>query len=228
MCGRVVWVWDPETGELIRRYDDRAYDDPEIRRVLEKMRYNVPPASHLPVILGGREGAKVAVARWGFPIPDRPNGVFNTKIETARESPLWAGLIGRTHCVFPVKGFYEWRRSGRIQTPYFIHRKDGKPMLLAGLYGKRRLDGDEALSASVVTCPPNALVATLHDRMPVVLEEAEAGRWLHPETLGPGGVEGLADPAGDVLAMHEVTTDVNSTENDEPRLIEPIRTKAWF
>ncbi len=220
MCGRVVYVWDAETGRLVKKVDDRALDDPDRRHVLEKKRYNVPPASHLPVFAADGDKARVEIARWGFPIPQRPNGVFNTRIETAFESPLWRGLIGQFHCAFPVKGFYEWEHDG-AKRPHFIHRADGKTMLLGAVIGKRRVKDEEKLCASIVTCKPNSLVATLHDRMPVVLEEKDLDEWLHPEVAGHERILELASPAGNVLAMHPVGSAVNSTKNDSPELPEP-------
>jgi putative SOS response-associated peptidase YedK len=228
LCGRVVWVWDAKTGMLIAKYDDHALDDPEIRHVLEKMRYNVPPASHLPVIQGIDGATRVTIARWGFPIRERPNGVFNTRIDNALESPLWRDVIGQSHCIFPVRGFYEWKRTARVNVPHYIHRQDDEPMLLAGLIGKRTVGDEHKWCASIVTCPPNALVAQLHDRMPVVLEPEAADEWLHPERIGVEGAMKLAAPAGDVLAMHEVTPDVNDTDNDAPHLREPVKRQRWF
>ena len=215
MCGRIVWVWDPITGEMLRKIVDDPEQDPDVVHVLHKQRYNVPPASHVPVI-DGRGAPRMAVARWGFPIPQRPNGVFNTRIETAAESPMWRGLIGKSHCLFPVAGFYEWRRSGKQRVPFYIHRADGRPLLLGGLVQDRRVDGMGTTCASIVTCAPNAMMATVHDRMPVVVEEADAAAWL------AGNAFDLAVPAGDVLIKHQVGPDVGDTKNDRPELMQPV------
>src|SRR5205085_793248 len=106
--------------------------------VVEKQRYNVPPSSFLPFLLGHRDGgAEVVVAHWGFPIPQRPGGVFNTRIETASGSPMWRSMLGHSHGLLVAKGFYEWDHNGPQRTPYFIHRADGEPMLMAALVGRR-------------------------------------------------------------------------------------------
>ncbi|MBI4393490.1 MAG: SOS response-associated peptidase [Euryarchaeota archaeon] len=223
-----MWVWDAATGELVRMYDERVMDDPEVRHVLEKNRYNVPPASHLPVILGIGESSKVDVARWGFPIPKRPNGVFNTKIETAKDSPLWRGLIGESHCLFLVKGFYEWKNEGKRKVPHFIHRRDRRPMLLAGVFAKGRGGAESKWLASIVTCAPTRQMAEIHDRMPVVIEEVDAADWLHPRSSGMGRVLELAAPGGDVLDSHAVGAAANDTGNDTPALIEPVRHTKLF
>ncbi len=217
MCGRIVYVWDPLTKQLVQKLVDDV-DFPEgVQHVLQKQRYNVPPASHLPVIARDGDHTTVTVARWGFPIAKRPNGVFNTRIETAFESPMWRGLIGSRNCLFPVKGFYEWSQDKR-HAPHFVSRADGQPMLLGGIMGERTWDGESLRCASIVTCGPNELLQNVHDRMPVIIEESDAKTWLH------GGAEAtleLAGPAGDVLQMHEVGAVVGNAANDGPELIEP-------
>lgn len=219
MCGRIVYVWDPKTKELVKKLVDDWDQDDEVVGVLQKRRYNVPPASHLPVVSGPDGARSIEVARWGFPIPQRPNGVFNTRMDRAFESAMWSTLIGKSHCLFPVKGFYEWRRDGKRKTPYFIHRADGETMLLAGLIGWRTWKDETLRCASVLTCEPNDLMAKVHDRMPVIIETGDAPDWL---AAGDVMARRLAVPAGDVLAMHQVSDDVNSTDNDRPDLPEPI------
>lgn len=226
MCGRVAYIWDPVTGKLVQKVDDRSLDDPDRSRVLKKKRYNVPPASHLPVFGLKDGGTRVEIARWGFPIPARRNGVFNTRIETAAESPMWRGMLGKSHCVFPVKGFYEWEHDG-AKRPHYIHRKDDDNLLLAGLLGRRTVGGESKLCASIVTCKPNELVGRLHDRMPVVLEERDLDAWLNPQDSGMERVMDLAKPAADgVLTMHAVGAAVNSTKNDAPELMQPTSQKT--
>ncbi len=212
MCGRIVYVWDPITQQLVEKIVDPSDWTEDLRHVVEKKRYNVPPASHLPVIsAGGME-----VARWGFPIPQRPNGVFNTRVETAADSPMWRGLLDH-RCLFPVKGFYEWTQDKR-KTPHFIHRSDGDAMLLAGLVGTRAWKGEQLRCASILTCAPNAEMERVHDRMPVVVEADEAESWLmdaDPWDLAVPAVDGT-------LAMHVVGPDVGNTKNDRPELMDAV------
>lgn len=221
VCGRIVYVYDAATGRLIAKFADAPVDD-KTRHVMEKQRYNVPPASHLPFLVNHHDGhVSLEVARWGFPIPQRPNGVFNTRIETAAASPMWKGMLGKTHGVLVAKGFYEWDRTKAQKVPYFVHRADGEPMLLGAVVGKREVEGGWKLCASIVTCPPNALVGAWHDRMPVVLEERTAATWLHPSGLDDAVRLAVPAPEG-VLAAHEVGPGVNSTDNDAPELMRPV------
>jgi len=222
VAGRIVYIWDPKTQALLRRLSDVPFDalDERDRHVLEKDRYNCPPASHLPVVARRDGRNELVVARWGFPIPQRPSGVFNARIENVASSGLWRGMWGAGHCAFVVRGFYEWRRDDR--TPFFLHRTDGQPMVLGGLVGERTVQGETKLCFSLVTCPPNGTVARVHDRMPVVLEPDDARAWIDAEATGEAALAGLAVPAAEgVLSMHPVGPDVGSIHNDRPDLMEP-------
>jgi len=73
--------------------------------------------------------------------------------------------------------------------------------------------------ALVTTAAPPRFAA-IHDRVPLVLAEADWDRWLDPESPAPA--ELLAAPAAlDSLTAREVSTLVNSTANNGPDLIAP-------
>ena len=113
----------------------------------------------------------------------------------------------------PVSGFYEWQKVDGAKQPWFITRADGKPTFFAGLWeswgkGEERLE-----SGTIITTGPNAEMAGLHHRMPVVLEEDEFDVWLDH------GPEEVLDAAPDgTLSMHRVSTRVNNARNQGPEL----------
>ena len=88
----------------------------------------------------------------------------------------------RTHflkqrCVIPAEGFYEWREEGGKQ-PYFFCRKDGKPLMLAGIWQEFEYKGDKRIAFAILTDEPNELVASYHDRMPLALADERVADWL--------------------------------------------------
>lgn len=200
--------------------------------------YNVGPRWPVGVVVApGAWEAKpdggFVTARWGFPLPGARKDVFNTQVERAFESPMWRGAIGKRHAVMPVTGFYEWDHDpGHGKQPYFVTRADGEPMLLGAIVGQRHVKDpqhdERMLCASVVTTAPSATVATLHDRMPLILEPDEAERWLAPAALGQKGVLDLAAAVSgrDVVRMVPVGDAVNGTKADGPQLIEPVKRPA--
>lgn len=137
------------------------------------------PGASVPLLLPGAAGLEVAELSWGFDAPQgaRSRLVFNTRIETALAqaragSGLWAWPITCGRCLVPVRSFYEsWtreppRRGAQARFTLPGHRV----FLLAGVQQAGRF--------SVVTTAPNASVAPLHSRMPLVLAPGESRIWL--------------------------------------------------
>lgn len=82
----------------------------------------------------------------------------------------------------PVDGYFEWKaikgmkqalraRYGRRQA-VLPRRHLGEPRR------SRQSTRTEQRTFAIITCTPNDLVATIHDRMPVVLHEKDYARWL--------------------------------------------------
>ena len=78
--------------------------------------------------------------------------------------------------------------------------------------------GEVLTSCTIITTEPNALMAELHDRMPVILDPANHGAWLD---LGRGGQELLRPCPEEWLEAVPVSTRVNSPRNDDPSLLQP-------
>ena len=156
------------------------------------------PGSKVPVFIPSPTGnLTVAVLSWGFPLEGRQNAVFNTRIETAlaqlssNRRGMWADAISNGRCLGPVRAFYESHGSERVgseHTGRLVRRQyrfcfpGASAFLLAAIQSKGCF--------SVITTEPNADVAPIHTRMPLVLGPGESGIWLGP------GFGGLADRGG--------------------------------
>ena len=136
----------------------------------------------------GVDGLRVTNLEWGFPLDGKPHAVFNTRIESALEQlrlgrrGMWAKAIAEGRCLVPVRAFYEGHMTERVPSPI-----TGKPIRRQRMF---RLPGARAflLAAvridglfSIVTTAPNASVAPIHDRMPLVLGPGESSVWLGPD-----------------------------------------------
>ncbi|MGN0076886.1 MAG: SOS response-associated peptidase family protein [Parafannyhessea sp.] len=137
--------------------------------------------------------------------PSRPGGssrlVFNTRIETALEQArtgrgMWAEPIRYGRCLAPVRAFYEWwTQPNPPAAPggCAADAADGKPATAASRKKTQRPQVRYGLSGhsiflmacvwegerfSVVTTRPNASVAPVHNRMPLVLGPGESRIWL--------------------------------------------------
>jgi putative SOS response-associated peptidase YedK len=84
--------------------------------------------------------------------------------------------------------------------------------------------GETVRSATIVTCAPNALVAELHDRMPVILPPSAWPAWLGEETIDrPEMLKTLLAPyPADEMVMWPVDKRVGNVGNNDAALVEPI------
>ena len=129
--------------------------------------------------------------------------MINARAETLTSSPAFRDALLRKRCLVPVESFYEWRREGTVRQPYTIGRADGRPLVLAGLWsGWRDPSRDQVRRTfTIVTTTPNETMATIHNRMPVVLDEAGWATLARPGARRPGRAPGAARAARRRLSL---------------------------
>lgn len=193
-------------------------------------RYNVAPATGVTAFRRApTSGAlECTTLHWGL-IPawtrDRtPAGapLINARSETVAEKPSFrtAWRDGR-RCVVPLTGFYEWEKVGRARLPWLFTRRDGAPLGFAGLWESWTdpTDGVAIESCTVLTTSPNPLLARIHDRMPCLLDEDTAARWLEPTLPDPAAL--LRPYPEDRLSATALDPYLNSPRHDDPACLTP-------
>jgi len=156
--------------------------------------------------------------------------MINARAETLAERSAFKKPFQTRRCLVPADGFYEWRKltsgSKPKKQPLFIHRADGRPLALAGIWSVWRgpdRDQPPLRSLTIVTTAPNQLMATVHDRMPAILDEGAWATWLDREVDDLDALGALLVPAPeDLLVLTPVSTRVNDVRNDGPELLEPV------
>jgi putative SOS response-associated peptidase YedK len=159
-------------------------------------RFNVAPTQEvLGVRNDGRNTAELM--RWGI------RGRINIRAESvaARHGTI------RRRCIEFADGFYEWRN----RLPVYYTLKSGEPFAFAGLWEP----GNGGAACDLVTCEPNALVAPIHNRMPVILAPANLELWLDPEPLPPDVAASILRPFDAALMQaRDVSKRVNNANYD--------------
>jgi putative SOS response-associated peptidase YedK len=193
-------------------------------------RYNVAPTDAASVV--ARRGDRTAIVSYRCGLiphwaetPKVGSRMFNARAETLARSPAFRDALRRKRCLVPVDGFYEWRREGSRRQPFRVVGRDGRPLVLAGIWdGWHDPDTDRVIrSFAIVTTASNEDVAAIHGRMPVVLPEDAWATWLDTELADPGELQGLLVPAPDgSVELYPVHPLVNNVRNDGPELIEPL------
>src|SRR5262249_32291218 len=104
--------------------------------------------------------------------------------------------------------------------PTWFHRPSGGLLLLAGLYQRGRPEDAPARPRfTILTTRPSAVVAKVHDRMPVVLPDERLDDWLPG---APARAPTPLRPAEDsVLVGRQVSRHANSPRNDDPECLAP-------
>ncbi len=167
------------------------------------------------------------VLRWGL-IPrtakdvkgDRTNRPINARAETVTRNSLFRDSFARRRCLVPAGAFYEWRTTPDGKQPFAVARADGAPLALAGLWSgwTSPETGEVIRSCAIITTAANATMRALHDRMPMIVEEADWPIWLGE---GEGDPAALLRPAAEgVLRLWPVSRAVNSVRNNSAELLD--------
>lgn len=225
MCGRYTNTANPSL--LADHFGLVDVPDPVGRR------YNVAPTDEVMIAVARPEGLLARTVRWGL-IPhwakDRRGAarMINARSEDVQQRPAYRSLIrdGRHRCLVLADGYYEWLRAEdprQPRIPMRFHLPEGTPFAFAGLCSTwTSAEGEVVATTTILTTAANAVAAPIHDRMPVILADADArGAWLDP-TLDGEGITALtrALPPG-LLRVHPANPLVNSVRNDSPECLEP-------
>ena len=193
--------------------------------------YNIAPGARVLAVRTAEDGRRIlSPLHWGLvPHWSRERKIafhtFNARAETVAEKPAFRESFRYRRCLIPADGFFEWQTSGRTKQPYFIRHRDGQPLAFAGLWDgwQDPQTGERLLSCSILVTDANALMRTLHPRMPVILSAADQAIWLDPEVRDPRRLQTLLQPCDPaILTAHPVDRRVNSGREDDPSLIDPL------
>jgi putative SOS response-associated peptidase YedK len=167
--------------------------------------------------------------RWGL-IPywcaDPKGGrkPINAKCETVRDLPTFREAYRKRRCILPVDGFFEWKaiKGQKAKQPYAIAMKDGAPFGIAGIWEnwKDPASGEWLRTFAIITTDANALVAHIHNRMPLILSRYDYARWLSEE---PNPHDLMRPFPPELMRMWPISTRVNKPENDNPSILDPIQ-----
>jgi putative SOS response-associated peptidase YedK len=201
MCGRY---------SLIRPLDEVA-----IRFLIDMQAFgSLPPRPNiapteplLAVRLSPGHERHAAWLRWGLSPPwagladPRP---INARGETAAERPMFRSALRLRRALLPADAFYEWRRAGRARQPVRFSLRDGGLFALAALWERRTTPEGPLETACILTAQPNALVAEVHDRMPVILRPEDEDAWLDPDSPASRIAQLLVPYPAEGMSAHEV------------------------
>jgi putative SOS response-associated peptidase YedK len=129
--------------------------------------------------------------------------------ETASEKPTFREALRLRRCLIPADAFYEWRSiTPKQKQPFSIGMADDSPFAFAGLWESWvDLNGGVVETCTILTTKPNALVANVHSRMPVILKPTDYNLWLDARVKNPAMVAPCLRPFdADLMKKYPVST----------------------
>ena len=258
MCGRYASSSRPE--DLVEEFDvDEDRTGERVRSILVTPQsppagqpdFNMAPTKAAPVVLtrAGRGDPDAEPTRqlrlltWGL-VPSWSRDVkvglrmTNARSESLLGKSSFARAAASRRCLVPADGWYEWQVSPTAvdakgkprKQPFFIHRSDGGPMAMAGLYEfwrDRSLAEDDPdawlATYTIITTAAEPGLDRIHDRQPLVLERADWDDWLDPTVTDLARVKAhLEFSAAGRFDAYPVSTAVNSSRNNGAQLLEPL------
>ena len=221
MCGRIRQAGDGEQYMETLNWNPRAlFDDPKAPR------YNVAPGTRPLLFHRLVDGAEQADRLfWGYKAPWSAKAFSNANLTTVlKGSGLWKPLLSK-RVIVPCDGWYEWTGEKPDKQPWYIHPKDGKPLLLAGLTawvpGK---DIDAPHGFAVITDESaGGMKDHLHDRRPICLTPDAALEWLDPDVPVEQALDILSTARPEsAFTWYPVTRAMGNSRYQMPDASEPI------
>jgi putative SOS response-associated peptidase YedK len=220
VCGRYAFFSPAEAVRRVFELDEVPSLEP---------RYNVAPTQDVAAVRAGEEGRRAfALLRWGL-VPkwakERAigNRMINARAETLDEKPAFRDAFRKRRCLVLADGWYEWQAAAGGKQPWFVRRKDAKPLAFAGLWERWKdpADGSTLESCTIVTTDAAEFLRKIHERMPVVLDAADWDRWLDTAFTDTVKLKELLAPFdAKALEAWPVSREVNTPKNEGPGLIE--------
>jgi putative SOS response-associated peptidase YedK len=150
--------------------------------------------------------------------------MINARSETASTKPAFRDALKSRRCLIPADGFYEWAKTGKGKQPYCFEVNDGQLFAFAGIWDRwRDASGNMVETCLILTTTPNALIAPVHDRMPVILDPDGYDLWLDPGMRNVGAASELLKPYdARLMRCHPISTRINRVANDDEECSRPM------
>jgi putative SOS response-associated peptidase YedK len=138
--------------------------------------------------------------------------------ETLPEKPSFKCLLRGRRCLVLADSFYEWRK-----VPMRFKLESAGAFTFAGLWDSwKKPDGKVLRTYTIVTTDANELIQRIHNRMPLMLSDDDALKWLAGDDEIAHALSLLKLYPSDKMEGYDVSPLVNNPRNDSPECIKPI------
>ncbi|HEX4331635.1 MAG TPA: SOS response-associated peptidase [Usitatibacter sp.] len=206
-----------------------AYTFAVPENTLMRRRYNIAPTQEAPVVRVAGDGAReLALLRWGL-VPSwakelaAGTKMINARAEGVEAKPAFRAAARSRRCLVPATGFYEWKALPGRKQPYAITTE--RPLFaFAGLWESwmPREGGKPIETFTIITTEANPAIASVHDRMPVILPRDAEDAWLAGDAKD---AMALLTPYAADTKLRAVGPAVGNSRNEAPECLDDA--PAW-
>jgi putative SOS response-associated peptidase YedK len=221
MCGRKTLTKDMQS--IITELAIEEWENPDNYMPS----YNISPTQSSPILIDiGKRIVKSM--RWGLIQSWAKDDKFgsrmiNARIETLLEKPSFRNLLPKKRCIVITDGYYEWKNDGVSKIPYYLKNPNDRLLPMAGLYDVwQHPDGNLLPSYTIITKEAQKDIATIHNRMPVILPQEHLDKWLKTEDSSVSDALELAENSKPTLEKYPVSSLVNYVKNNSPACLKPL------
>ena len=218
MCGRYRLS---RRKQILEEYFDTESDEQDW-----SLRFNIAPTQSVPNIRQHPNNSvrELSLVSWGLipswaKDPSVAASMINARSETASVKPAFREALQFRRCLIPADGFYEWQKVGKTKQPFCFEVNEGSLFAFAGIWDRWKTRE----TCAILTTTANALTATVHDRMPVILERHSYDLWLDPGMKNIKMAAELLKPYdARLMRCYPISTRINQVANDDEECSAPV------
>lgn len=209
MCGR--FALSPKTNSVEKLFPESGIN------LENNNSYNICPTMDIVgITLNGRFNGNLY--RWGWILLQNTNRdltLFNARAESLMNKRIFNDVLNQ-RVVIPATAYYEWAKGSSGKNPYCIKMKNDDLFGFAGLYRMETIGNELVSSITIITCPANELISSIHHRMPTILDSDTARSFLNPNE----NIERFTRPyPSQNMIMYPVSRLINSPNFNSPECL---------
>jgi putative SOS response-associated peptidase YedK len=189
--------------------------------------FNAAPTHLLPVITSAAPHG-ISTFYWGTSPEWSKNKtlsekIINVRAESILEKPMLKKGMMKNRCLIPADGFYAWKKVGKkTSIPYRLVTNDQDVFSFAGIWEEfEDTEGNEFHTFSIITILSDGIVATIHDRMPVIFTKENEEIWLDKQSSESDLMKLLVPYPSAKMSHYPVSPRINNANTNVPSLIVP-------
>ncbi|MCF7926157.1 MAG: SOS response-associated peptidase [Candidatus Izimaplasma sp.] len=220
MCGRfsLIVAYD-ELKEILRK----TFDLTTLPNELKLPKYNIAPSQQLLSVINDGQDYRVGLLKWGFIPPFIKNKediftIINAREETIEEKPSFKDALNHQRCIIIATGFYEWKTK---KDPYYITVNNQKIIFFAGLWNKQSFADESHSTTLIITTKSKDKMSSVHERMPVILDNSQIKTWLNPHINTVSELKELLSKPMSNFDVMPIKTTINNPKNNDESALQP-------